>query len=130
MVKRILILGVVLIMAFGLFTGCGGNTLKQGKYVKESNEPTDNHVWVELYDDDKFAFSRGLAISYCPMGVYTIKNAKLTLCFDDEKWIFKIRKDCLVFEKAYYNGVLMSQKSDFAKTFFAIGTEFKLSENK
>ena len=122
---KLLTLGVALIMGLGLFAGCGGNTVKQGKYVIE-----DGTAWILLSDEKTFAFERGIVTSYRPTGNYTVKNNALTLYFDEEKWVFGIKQDCLVFEKAYYNNTLISKDSDFSKTFFSIGTKFKLSENE
>jgi len=120
MTKKIFIIGVILIMGLGLFAGCGGNTVKQGLYVTTEDKSATEYASVKLYDDNKFAFDRGNATSYCPTGDYYVDNGKLTLrVSDDEEYIFDIKNGKLIFRSGVYAEELVKS-----------GTVFKLSENK
>ena len=110
MLKKILVLGVALIMSLGLFAGCGNVELKQGVYATE-----DGSASVTLHGDNEFFFVRDRFSSYCPTGKYSIKKGKLILhVTDDEEYIFDIK-----------DGQLVSGPE--SGIFFESGTIFKLS---
>lgn len=111
MAKKVLALGLLLIMLFSLM-GCE-NKLEQGTYTTD-----DGMSSVVLYDDNQFAFDRHVALSYLPTGSYSIERGKLILhATDDEEYIFEIK-----------NGKLIFVSGELAELFVEAGTVFKLSD--
>lgn len=111
--KKILILGVALIISLVLLARCGDTELKHGVYVTD-----DGLASVTLSGDNEFAFVRHHASSYVPTGNYSIKNGKLILhVSDNEEYVFNIKSGQIVFESGF-----------LAETLITKGTVFKLSE--
>lgn len=99
---KIIATGVVLIMCFGLFAGCGNEELKQGVYVTG-----DGLASVTLSADNEFTFSRGIMYNYVPTGNYSIKKSKLILhVTDNEEYVFTIKNEQLI----YVSGDLIRER--------------------
>lgn len=115
MAKKLLILGVALIMCLGLLTGCGDAEVKQGIYVTD-----DGMASVTLLADNEFIFVRHIATSYVPAGKYSIKKGKLILhVSDNEEYVFNIKSGQIVFASGFETETLVTK-----------GTVFKLFENR
>jgi hypothetical protein len=113
MAKKLLILGVALIMSLGLLAGCDDAELQQGVYVTD-----DGLASVTLSADNEFIFVRHIAMNYVPAGNYSIKKGKLKLYVsDNEEYVFNIKSGQIVFESGF-----------MAETVITKGTVFKLSE--
>lgn len=113
MTKKILILGVALIMSLVLFAGCDDVELKQGVYVTD-----DGLARVILSEDNEFMFVMHMAASYAPTGNYSIKKGKLILhVSDNEEYVFSIKSGRIVFDSGFETETLITK-----------GTVFKLSE--
>jgi hypothetical protein len=113
MAKKLLILGVALIMSLVLLAGCSDAELKQGVYVTD-----DGLASVTLSADNEFMFVRHNATSYVPKGIYNIKKGKLILhVSDNEEYVFNIKSGQIVFVSGFEAEMLVTK-----------GTVFKLSE--
>lgn len=94
---------VILLLSI-ILTGCSSKEktieLKPGKYIKEDTDLLDMS-YITIEEDNKFTFTRGIALSYLPTGTYSIDSDKLTLYVSDgESYIFEIEKDKLIFESS------------------------------
>lgn len=113
MAKKLLILGVALIMSLGLLAGCSDAELKQGVYVTD-----DGLASITLSADNEFVFVRHIATSYVPTGNYSIKKGKLILhVSDNEEYVFNINSGQIIFVSGFETETLITK-----------GTVFKLSE--
>lgn len=113
---------ILIIVTLLAFTGCSKEEkpeeLKLGNYVMESTE-TKLGAYVLIEEDNKFQFLRNYAVSYIPMGTYSIDGNELTLYVnEDESYLFTINEDQLIFESS---NVDISQ-------FVKKGAIFKFSE--
>ena len=121
--KVLAVLLIILAIVVVLTTGCSKEDitpeLKIGKYVKEDTEPGE-WSWVILKENKEFVFSRGAALSYLPIGTYSIEGETLTLFVNEkESYIFTIDGDKLVFESG-----------NLAERFVKKGEVFKLSDEE
>lgn len=98
MTKKIFIPGVAIIMMLGLFSGCGGNTVKQGTYITD-----DGIGQIYLSKDGEFSINI-LFISRLIAGRYTVKNEKLSLYDEPYELVFSIKSDRIVFVGAFVDG--------------------------
>jgi hypothetical protein len=105
MAKKLLILGVALIISLGLLAGCGDAELKQGVYVTE-----DGLASVTLSADNEFIFVRHIATSYVPTGNYSIQKGKLILhVSDNEEYVFNIKSGQIVFVSGFEAETLITK---------------------
>lgn len=89
---------IVLVMTLtGLFTGCRGTAdLKTGTYHLDGNPELFTYVLLE--EGGRFEFSRGLALSYRPMGFYEVEGDRLILkANENEEYEFLIDGEVLVY---------------------------------
>lgn len=93
------------------FTGCQGKSeLKTGTYLLDGN--SENYIYVVLEDTGEFEFSRGLALSYRPMGSYEVEGDRLTLQAGlNEHYIFLIDNGVLVYLEGF--GEIIEKGSRF-----------------
>jgi hypothetical protein len=89
---------VAILMMILLFSGCQGKTeLKMGKYHLDGN--SENFTYVLLDEEGNFEFSRGMALSYRPMGTYEVEGEELILKANvEEEYLFVIQGDELIFQ--------------------------------
>ena len=115
MKKRVF--SVAILMMLLLFSSCQGKTaLKMGMYYLDG-EP-ENFTYVLLDEEGHFEFSRGMVLSYRPMGTYEVEGKELTLKANEtEEYLFLIQGDELIFQDEI-EGILDS------------GSRFLLEETK
>ena len=94
--KKMWMILLIMILA-AAYTGCQGKSqLKIGTYLLDGN--AENYIYVILDDAGKFEFSRGLALSYRPMGFYEVDGDRLILkAGPDEHYTFLIDGEVLVY---------------------------------
>ena len=92
--------------------------LKTGIYRIISDEGICRS-YVELKENNEFEFNRDIAMSYLPMGTYSIESDKLKLTINGtESYIFTIEGDKLIFESGLINDNIVKK-----------GTVYILSED-
>ncbi|MBO1265932.1 hypothetical protein J3A84_12910 [Proteiniclasticum sp. SCR006] len=109
MKKMWMILLVITVAA--VFTGCQGKSqLKTGTYLLDGN--AENYIYVVLDEKGGFQFSRGLALSYRPMGSYEVEGDRLILqAGPDETYTFLIDGEVLVYLEGF--GEIIEKGSRF-----------------
>lgn len=109
MKKMWMILLVITVAA--VFTGCQGKSqLKTGTYLLDGN--AENYIYVVLDEKGGFQFSRGLALSYRPMGFYEVDGDRLILkAGPDEHYTFLIDGEVLVYLEGF--GEIIEKGSRF-----------------
>ena len=97
--KRKIPVLLALIMLCCVLMGCSKDlesNLALGTYVlQEENELP--RPYVNLQKDNKFVFTYSLFSSYLPMGTYEITDNQLILKADDNKYVFGIDGDAIIF---------------------------------
>lgn len=95
--KKMLFSVTALVMIL-LFSSCLGNAeLKMGTYYLDGNP--ENFTYVLLDEEGHFEFSRGMILSYRPMGTYEVEGEKLILrANENEEYLFFIQGDELIFQ--------------------------------
>ncbi|NCC78482.1 MAG: hypothetical protein EOM07_02620, partial [Clostridia bacterium] len=98
--RRIWMILLVITVA-AVFTGCQGKSqLKTGTYLLDGN--AENYIYVILDDQGGFQFSRGLALSYRPMGSYEVEGDRLILqAGPEETYTFLIDGEVLVYLEGF-----------------------------
>jgi len=121
--KRKVLMILLIMLALIFVAGCSSQSkeksLKTGKYVMQDAEVED-WSWVNLKEDNKFEFNRCGALSYLPMGTYSVEDNVLILSVsEDEVYKFIIDGDKLIFESG-----------KMAEPFVSKGAVFKLSDKE
>lgn len=106
--KKIICIGVLLVMMFSLvsLTGCSNVELKEGVYVNTDEKEIHYYESIELYDNNKYIFERlaGNPLS----GTYKIQKNKLILYTGDkESSVFDIKDDQLMYLGSKVDGLLV-----------------------
>lgn len=116
MMKKMIFTTAALMMIL-LFSGCQEKVeLKMGNYLLDGEN--ENFTYVLLEENGSFQFSRGMALSYRPMGTYEVQGEELILKANvDEEYHFIIDGDELIFQDEI-EGILES------------GSRFLLDETK
>jgi len=93
-----MVFSVTALLMILLISGCQGKTeLKMGTYHLDGNP--EKFTYVLLDEGGHFEFSRGMVLSYRPMGTYEVEGEKLILkANENEKYLFVIRGDELIFQ--------------------------------
>lgn len=102
---------LLVITVAAVFTGCQGKSqLKTGTYLLDGN--AENYIYVILDDQGGFQFSRGLALSYRPMGSYDVEGDRLILqAGPEETYTFLIDGEVLVYLEGF--GEIIEKGSRF-----------------
>jgi len=97
MLKKMIFSVTALVMIL-LISSCQGKTaLKMGNYYLDGDP--ENFTYVLLDEDGHFEFSRGMVLSYRPMGTYEVDGEKLILKANEkEEYLFVIQGDILIFQ--------------------------------
>ena len=97
MMKK-MVLSVTALVMILLISSCQGKTeLKTGKYDLDGNP--EKFTYVLLDEEGHFEFSRGMVLSYRPMGTYEVEGKKLILkANENEEYLFFIQGDELIFQ--------------------------------
>lgn len=93
---------LLFLLVFTLISGCSPDEKntepKLGKYVLQGAE-TEEWAWVLLNEDHQFEFNRNLAMSYRPVGTYSVENNTLILMANEnEAYYFTIDGDELILQ--------------------------------
>jgi len=97
--KKLILIVLVMMLAVSI-TGCMGKSeVKMGTYHLDGNPELFTYVFLE---EGGFQFSRGLALSYRPMGSYEVEGDRLILrAGPEENYTFLIDGDVLVYLEGF-----------------------------
>ena len=97
-----LLLTIMFVICAVLLSACSKNELELGTYTTENSSSK-----LILLEDQKFEFHPYFLYGYSPNGDYRIEKGKLILHVnDEEEYVFKIKKDYIIFESSSYDEYL------------------------
>lgn len=96
---------IIIALTISLLISCKSNhdtdAIKNGTYIMEYETAEAIFLPQVTISDDTFSFAYDLLSSYWPHGTYKVKDNKLILITDDDKfsYVFLIDGDNLIFQK-------------------------------
>ena len=121
--KKVLSIIVVLSVLF-LITACGSNHDKPplGNYSQE-----DGVLRLTIEEEQKYTFANMLYSSWPATGNFVIENGKLILLTENNKYVFEIGNNTLIFSKSASSLNEMEEYSGFEQ--LGDGMIFMMSTN-